>query len=595
MKSLTMVLSSVLTDVGDMCCVRTDRDLETVRARVKDEGDSFLTITLPAYCKSFERSLANGRIAASSFQGFKLDRKGLPLFLGGFLRQIFGSDGVLLDAPNVDSIIAIRQVTLLFSKLERECSDRRVRRAISSYVECDDEVKTRELPSDLVDLKKVFLVLFGDMLQSISDQIVGGLLMPKHGPGATADRLKGNRKWKQAEWPVRLDRSFPAEDYLLPSYRHWRDLSRVDFVEPGAERPVRVITVPKTLKTPRIIAIEPTAMQYAQQGLLNAISAYVRTDDLLSSCFGLDDQVPNRTLAQQGSLDGSKATLDLSEASDRVSNRLVFELTRPYRPFARALQDSRSKRADVPGYGIRRIAKFASMGSATCFPIEGMVFTAIAALGVLRGSALHLSPQSIRSVAKQVRVFGDDIIVPTRCATEVARTLHTFGMVVNENKSFWTGRFRESCGGDFYAGVDVSVHRFRQEIPHTSGDARGVAALFSFRNKCYVSGYWKTARLLDSHLESLRIPLPRVSRTSPVLGRVSFLGYETQRYDVNLHSPLVRGLKIVARPPASPLGESKALLKFFVLRRNEPLHEGHLEHLGRPNSVSTRVGWGSPF
>jgi len=44
--------------IADVCDLR---DLEAVRSRIKDEGISFLTITLPDFCKDFERSVEVGR------------------------------------------------------------------------------------------------------------------------------------------------------------------------------------------------------------------------------------------------------------------------------------------------------------------------------------------------------------------------------------------------------------------------------------------------------------------------------------------------------------------------------------------------------
>lgn len=508
--------------------------------------------------------------------------------------MIFDSKGVLLDIPSTDAIRAVRQICYLFQKIEKDCSTDRTRRAFSDYVKCEHELKEQVLP-DLTEIRKVFLVLFGNLMDNVNRQIDDCSLVPKHGPGATADRLRGNRKWLQKGWPVRQDRYFPMDSYLIPNHRYVAELDRVELIEPGAEMPVRVITVPKTLKTPRIIAIEPTCKQYAQQAMLDAIRREINQDDLLVRLVGLDDQTPNRDLARTGSESGLVATLDLSEASDRVSNQLVFGLTRSYPSFAGALQACRSKKADVPGYGIIPLAKFASMGSAVCFPIEAMVFSTIATLGVVKQRGLPISPAAIRSCAADVRVFGDDIIIPSDSAYLVSELLRSFGMRVNTAKSFWTGRFRESCGGDYYAGVDVSVHRFRQEVPRTRHDARGVAALFSFRNQCYRAGYWKTVRNADSLLAALRVPLPRVLSTSPVLGRLSFLGYDTHRIDENLHSPMVRGMKIVSRPPVSPLRGAGALLKIFATRRIEPLREGHLERLGRPDHVYTKIGWGQPF
>nr|QDH86450.1 MAG: RNA-dependent RNA polymerase [Leviviridae sp.] len=77
---------------------------------------------------------------------------------------------------------------------------------------------------------------------------------------------------------------------------------------------MKVIDVPKTMKTPRIIAMEPTAMQYAQQGILRLIQDAIK-GSYLNDFIGLDDQEPNQLMARQGSAVGDLATLDLSEAS----------------------------------------------------------------------------------------------------------------------------------------------------------------------------------------------------------------------------------------------------------------------------------------
>lgn len=593
MKSLTSVLNTVFLDMEDMCGVGTERDMETCLARVKEEGDSFLTITLPAFAKAFEQALDAGTIASIPFPGFRRKANGLPHFCGGFLSRVFDSRGALLDNPDVDCIRAVRQICYLFSKLERECSPKRTQAAFNQYVETDRAI-TNAPDEDRADLLKVWLVIFGKSLGMVLNQIQDYSLVPKHGPGATADRLKGNRKWRQREWTSRLEESFPMDQYLIPNHRYVSGLSSIRVLEPREERPVRVVSVPKTLKTPRIIAIEPTCMQYMQQALFRSIRAALSANEL-DQLVGIDDQEPNRRLADLGSRGAGFATLDLSEASDRVSNQLVFELTRPFGDLAAAIQACRSKRADVPGHGVIRLRKFASMGSALCFPIEGMVFSAISILGVIRARALPLSSSVIQRVAKEVRVFGDDIIVPVDSAQVVSDTLEVFNLKVNRHKSFWNGQFRESCGKDFFNGEDVSVVRFKRDVPRTTADARGVVSLFSFRNLAYLAGFWRTARLADSLLESLRIPLPRVASTSPLLGRLSYLGYDTLRYDKHLHSPLVRGAQVVARPPTSSLSGYRALQKIFTLRGFEPLCEDHLERSGRPDRVALKVGWGQPF
>jgi hypothetical protein len=81
-------------------------------------------------------------------------------------------------------------------------------------------------------------------------------------------------------------------------------------------------------------------------------------------------------MAKEGSVSGEIATIDLSDASDRVSLALVEELFGFNPGFLRFLKLSRSPFAQLPGGELVLLNKFASMGSALTFPVEAMVFTA---------------------------------------------------------------------------------------------------------------------------------------------------------------------------------------------------------------------------
>jgi hypothetical protein len=407
-------------------------------------------------------------------------------------------------------------------------------------------------------------------------------------------------------------------EYALPSWRYYPHLGRVDFREPGTERPVRVIAVPKTLKTPRIIAIEPSYMQYMQQGVKDRLVYEIGRDTTVSPMFGYDDQEVNRRLAMVGSLTGSLATLDLSEASDRVSNQLVREMVSNFPHFGEALDATRSRKADVPGKGVLRLAKFASMGSALTFPIEAMVFMTCVFIGIERELDRPLSRRDVYSLRDRVRVYGDDIIVPTHYAQSVMETLELYGFKVNTTKSFWTGRFRESCGREFYSGEDISVTRVRKIVsndsytglPTSRRHVREIESLVALRNKFYLSGLWQTASWLDSWIAPilgdyptvrvrLRDPWEGPEVRSTLLARWSFLDFslstsERTRVDPNLHVPLVRGWEVESQIPVSKASEIGALMKVLPPRENPFEDERHLERAGRPTSVRLKRRWRTP-
>jgi len=378
MKSHMLLLKVLLDELGSRCCTSTSRDWKTIKARFKDEGLSFLTITLPAFCDDLQKGLDKEKVDSTLFVGYSKNGY-LPRFLSGFTSQIFDpQSGVLVDNPSFEAIQSLRQLTLFYGKLNLPCSDARIKAAFDKFVDCEKQVKLYDAirtEADYSDFARISSILFGDVFSIVDRKVYEGDIIPKHGPGKTADRLDGNAKYNQTVWTERLEAHFPHMENVFPSVSHFLNGPEIDLLDPGSEVPVKVTAVPKTLKTPRIIAIEPTCMQYMQQGLMEVIVERIESSDSLSHFIGFSDQKPNQQMARDGSLSGALATLDLSEASDRVSNQLVRELTRYWPHLTDAVQATRSRRADVPGYGVQRLAKFASMGMIlsspwnTCSPL----------------------------------------------------------------------------------------------------------------------------------------------------------------------------------------------------------------------------------
>lgn len=589
-----LLLQCVLDDLGTWCCTSTSRDLKEITARVEHEGLSFLTITLPDFCADFQKSLDRGWVDHDLFKSFSF-AGGLPRLFGGFLDLVFDrGTGRLLDVPSVEAIFAVRQITLMFGKIELPCSDTRISKAFQNYIKCEQEVRDADIQLSshrLDDFSRMASRLWGDIFSHVDLQVYMGDVTPSHGPGATADKLIGNQKFNQRLWTHRLEAVFPSHENLIPHWRYLEVLDRVTYLEPGAEIPVRVITVPKTLKTPRIIAIEPTHMQYMQQGIRQLLYETIERDNLLSWFVNFSDQGPNQLLAESGSETGKLATLDLSEASDRVSNQLVRRLFANHPHLREAVDATRSRKADVPGYGVVRLAKFASMGSALCFPIEAIVFCTVVFLGIQKSLNRQLTLKDIKSFRGRVRIYGDDIIVPVDHVRSVVDELEAFGFRVNTGKSFWTGKFRESCGKEYYDGHDVSISRVRAMLPSQRRDVSELISTVSLRNQLYKAGLWKSVRYLDSLIEDI-IPFPAVEETSPALGKFSFLGYTTERLDSNLQKPMVKAAVVVSRIPKNSLEDSGALLKFFLKRGDMPVADRkHLERSGRPEAVDIKLRW----
>jgi len=655
-KSLMKLWQLTADDLAVRCRTSTIRDNKTVAERVENEGISFFTITLPAFCSDFERSLAEGRVDHDAFCGFRRTQ-GLPRFLGGFLDLIFDRcTGLLVQEPCIEAIFAVRQLTKMYNKVLLECSSERTEAALYKYLDCEQEIRSADeiwangntqsrygyfysqpniatkLDSKSFDeLARIAQIVMGRALSQTNTMVYYGDVYPKHGRGATADYIRGNAKYVVNKWYSRLEEVFPMREFIIPNQEHFSsELEFVALLEPEAEIPVKVTTVPKTLKTPRIIAEEPTHMMYMQQAIWLCLSKNLVEDRLSSKFISFKKQELNQQMCLKGSLTGELATLDLSEASDRVSNELVKRVFAKWPALLQGLQATRSTQALVPlrnGHKIISLAKYASMGSALTFPIEMVVFLAIIFLGIEDGLKRPITKKDVKSFKGKVRVYGDDLIIPVEYVPFVISRLEAFGFKVNASKSFWTGSFRESCGKEYYAGTDVSIVRVRTLLPTSRHDVDEIISTVSLRNQLYMAGLWGPVRWLDELLGRL-IPFPIVDVKSSVLGRHSVIHeYQVDAYCPEQHHPLVKGAVVRSVIPKSPLDGYAALLKCFLKARQDcssydedfdrdnarevsqinlgdskcifghmpMLDKEHLGRQGRPLHVGINVGWVKPF
>lgn len=330
------------------------------------------------------------------------------------------------------------------------------------------------------------------------------VIVPGHGPGAVAQ--PGIGSWYEKHTVARPDKRI---GYLLAhaGLGHQKDYLPLLGEEPS-ERTSRFIAVPKTWKKMRGISAEPPELQFWQQGILDAIDRMFTTDKWWASRINLHCQEQSRQLARQGSVDGSLATIDLSNASDSVTLQLVKDVFGNTH-LGRWLIGSRSVFTEC-GDATVRINKFAPMGSACCFPVECIIFCLAAELAVRR------TYNSLQKV-KTVRVFGDDIILPTYAAQELLTILDSLGFTVNTDKSFWSGFFREACGTEAWYGHDIAPCRFKTFGTQRFGcyaDLAQVSSITAFVNELYNRGLHDTRYFLLSYLFSKRIKLGRNATVS---------------------------------------------------------------------------------
>jgi hypothetical protein len=410
------------------------KDRAVFQRRAKAEGLPFLTQVLPALGKVLDGHLTSGQTVDFSTVRFRLGDDGLPLFLNSLWRGLVGASSHEEAAAYIKSI---RQLTLMYYKLEVPFDERILQEATNSFIERDASLRHS---LDSFQVEAVRKIIARALCNTDPYAII-----PRHGPGAVANRLRPHEKYHTFRYIPRLDSVYPYDSLFFYNASHLCDeLSKLEdaVVEPNPAS--RLVFVPKDSRGPRLICCEPAELQYAQQGQMRLLYQHIESNPYTAGFINFTDQTINQALARRASKDASLATLDLSEASDRVSWELLQEVL-PSR-WCRALAATRSTHVTLPDgavYGPLR--KFAPMGSACCFPMEALLFWAL-----------------IRSVTHHnVWVYGDDIIVDAGDVAAAVDILHAAGLIVNTGKSCFTTPFRESCGGEYYGGFDVAYVKYR--------------------------------------------------------------------------------------------------------------------------------------
>jgi hypothetical protein len=212
----------------------------------------------------------------------------------------------------------------------------------------------------------------------------------------------------------------------------------------------RQSVVDKNVTTGRVICTEPSLNMMFQQGVSSQI------EDILESEVHLNlatQQSFNRELAKKGSCDGSFSTIDLKSASDLISIRLVDAFCSGNPELKWLLHVLRSPETQIPGVGWAKLHMVSTMGNGFTFSLMTLILSALV-ISVYRYLGIPIRKNRGRFVGN-FGVFGDDIIVTDKATRLMMDVLVYSGFLVNRDKSYVEGYFRESCGGDFYQGRPV--------------------------------------------------------------------------------------------------------------------------------------------
>jgi len=192
------------------------------------------------------------------------------------------------------------------------------------------------------------------------------------------------------------------------------------------------------------------------------------------------------------------ATLDLNEASDRVTPIVVEAMFRANPALLNALMASRTRSVTLPNGVVLPLRKFSTMGSACTFPVESLVFLAIAIASSLEG---EVTTKRVLELAGRLSVFGDDIVVPVERLGALSANLESLWFKVNSSKTFTGKRFRESCGVDAFVGEEVTPTYWHRTVDKT--DAESIASTVATHNNFLKRDLVTVASYLASTIHNL--------------------------------------------------------------------------------------------
>ncbi len=269
----------------------------------------------------------------------------------------------------------------------------------------------------------------------------GASTSQRRGPGAIASKFEAKADVTDSAWL-----EFQAQ---LEASETWLTVGWKGSANPRKVQGNVLFTVPKNSDIDRVAAKEPDLNMFAQKGIGNFFRSR-----LLKHGVDLNDQTVNQRLAEEGSRENIYATIDLSSASDTICTSLVCRLLAP--DWFVLLDRCRSKHTVVRD-SVHELNMFSSMGNGFTFELESMIFW-----------ALMRSVAYLKGIRGRINVYGDDIIVPVKMFPMLDRLFSYFGFILNRDKSFGAGGFRESCGKHFYKGCDVTPFFVRQPVTDQS-------------------------------------------------------------------------------------------------------------------------------
>jgi hypothetical protein len=609
------VFTNVSYDIGGDNVAHFLEAANRLKDLVRTRGSTVYLVDLPKLGKAIDYAVSYGELKDLP-QVFGSWKKGTYI-LQPLIEQLlsFGFWQDTLDlAPEVCKDLQKLEVELFYSlrqfcyvlkdMRDVECPSRNVQLTVRKFFEVDSSLRLPSIDWSSENWSPPLLqVAFTDGLkrpcdtfdtldffQGVCDRLLSCFYMedkdlfsivPRHGPGAVAELRRGEDKYKFLTWPEKLQSVFPHEWFSYHNEEAAYDanrLARKGSTKLLKEPSGRLLAVPKSYEKPRLITAEPSSHQYIQGGLLRwlrgRMSPYqTRSIDFLS-------QTPSKEMAKASSIVNTGfATVDLSMASDRLSCWTVERAFRKTGKLMEALWASRTRRViDSTGVGSPsdssafELRKFAGQGSAVCFPIQTLIYHAACVTSVLMSSGVHPSKvtrKRLYQACELVRVYGDDIILPSSSLPRLRKLLTYLQLEVNEGKTHHlrTSPFRESCGMDALHGVDVTPV-YVKSLTLSSKNAADLASWVDVSNNAHESGLWNLASMMKEVADGVYPRLLPTSSHSLACVRFTTFCHGTygcrERFNSQLQRAEIKALSVQSKGTRVKRGDLEGLLQYFI-------------------------------
>lgn len=478
----------------------SEYDSKYVLRRLASEGVYFLTIELPKVSRALLIGLEEGFFDRTTLTSFSFYKSTIR-FMGQLLNQVFHErTGILLQGSSGAAIRTIRQLCEYSYKLALPYSKETEKDAKKNFIlneEILEEIGRK--PEVLVfanKLRKDFETHWQDLSRPCVHEILHKFRpRPTNGTFVGCDEL------------YYLSRNSTAHSFRYPSdvesfsgfYKPYSGTKVINGLKPITEPDYsELMLVPKDSRGPRTICRETLKRVETQMSFFDFTTQGLHQGS--EGAINFIDQLVNRKIAEESSVSKLYSTLDLKDASDMVSHRVISAIFGSSPGLRWFISGSRRATSVLVDGAFKKLHKLAGMGSGLTFPTMSLLIS----LSICRGVLDKYPNLLYNDVRKDVFVYGDDICIKSEWADIAAISLAKIGLKVNLLKSFSKGNFRESCGGDYFYGLDVTPCRIK--LANSKVERKGLCEItvadnanafeqvYAHTKELWKQGFFRTAK-----------------------------------------------------------------------------------------------------